>query len=160
MDNQLACAYKATLKTTALMDQFEQRDAHGGPVYQSLLLKDCFFVQRLERYAVSLRIERWDWREPFLNDFMTFTKLKRTVAGRCFTAGQQDAPAVVQQIFMREWAEQPLIFSCGVLLHAQHSANRSGFGSSACAGQKRYGEAVPYLITSAFLRKGGAESCR
>lgn len=154
MDNQLICVYQPTLKTTALMDQFEQRDAQGEPVFRSLLLTDCFFVRRAERYTVSLRIERWDWRAPFLNDFMTFTKLKRAVAGRCFTEGrQQDAPAVVQQIFLCEWTKPPLIFSSGVLLHAQHSANRSGFGRSVCAGQKRYGEATPYLITGATLRK-------
>lgn len=156
MDNQLICAYSAQLRTSFLMDRFEQRDAEGLPIYRALLLTDCFFVQRQERYAVSLQIERWAWRKHFVNDFMTFSRFKKDVAGKCFTAGSLEMPAVVQQIFLQDnWLSGLLIFPDAVVLHAQCSANRMGVGSSVYAGARRYGETTQYLITGAALHGDG-----
>lgn len=155
MGNQLIRAYSVRLKTTLLMDCFEQLDDSGQPLYQTLLLTDCFFVCRQGAcYGVSLWIERWDWRGRFQNDFMTFSRLKQNIAGRCFALCGRESPAVLQQIFLQEdWAAGHICFSRAVLLHAQCSANRAGFGSRACSDTRRYGETAQYLITGAVLHR-------
>lgn len=162
MDNHLACACSTRLKTTLLMDRFERRDENGQPLYRELHLTDCFCVCRQGGcYAVSLWIERWDWRGRFQNDFMTFSRFKQNIAGRCFSVCGKGLPAVIQQIFLqKDWEVGRFLFPDAVLLHAQRSADRAGFGSSIRTGIKRYGETGQYLITGATLRRVSCEGRR
>ena len=93
MDNHLACACSTRLKTTLLMDRFERRDENGQPLYRELHLTDCFCVCRQGGcYAVSLWIERWDWRGRFQNDFMTFSRFKQNIAGDAFPCVERVCP--------------------------------------------------------------------
>lgn len=162
MDNHLACACSTRLKTTLLMDRFERRDENGQPLYRELHLTDCFCVCRQGGcYAVSLWIERWDWRGRFQNDFMTFSRFKQNIAGRCFSVCGKGWPAVIQQIFLqKDWEVGRFLFPDAVLLHAQRSADRAGFGSSIRTGIKRYGETGQYLITGVTLRRVSCEGRR
>ena len=68
---------------------------------------------------------------------------------------------MIQQIFLqKDWEVGRFLFPDAVLLHAQRSADRAGFGSSIRTGIKRYGETGQYLITGATLRRVSCEGRR
>ena len=65
---------------------------------------------------------------------------------------------MIQQIFLqKDWEAGRFFFPDAVLLHAQRSADRAGFGSGIRTGIKRYGETGQYLITGATLRRVSCE---
>jgi len=152
---QLLVDYSKNMRTISLLDEFEQRKANGDIIYQSILIGNCFTVQKSTEYSVSLILARWDWRKNFINDFMTFTRFKKLAAGKCFTAASSDTPAVVQQVLNGQLTNNKSAFPLAVLLHAQNSGNRRGYGNSSSCPGTRYGETNTYMFTGAILKAKG-----
>ena len=136
-----------------MLDAFDRRDEKGILLYDRLVLSRCFFVGQADCFTVSLILRRWNFKEPFSNDLMTFTRFRKTVAGRYFSYEDKGAPEIVRQVLALPMAEGALPLSCPVLLHAQNSGNRMGYGGPYGA-STRYGETTAYVFTDRILKRG------
>ncbi len=144
----------------ALMDAFERRGADMSPRYDALVLRDVFrMTWQLEPVDVDLVIHRRPYDMPWFREGLTFTQLRRRYAGRLRSLDGGSGDALLSRIeaTLREsngydaagrWerAIEPLV------LRAQNSGNRTGFGRGT-----RYGETTPYIIDGAVLRRSGID---
>jgi len=149
----LTIPYNTKLRSIDLMDSLERCNQAGEKEFNCILLTDCFWIKKDFEYAVSLIIEKWDWREPFINDFMTFSRFKKNVAAKHFDNSNDKVPAVVSQVLDVPSVDVKFPFSRVVLLHAQNSGNRVGFGSNSFCQGMRYGETSTYMFTGAILTR-------
>lgn len=147
------CRCTRQMHTVALMDTWERRLPTGEKQYEILRLMNCLTLYTAHGvYAVDVIVRRWDGRTEFCNDRMTFSRLKRQVAGRGFHAPYTQAPALVRQAAQACTGPGRRPLPCAVLLHAQHSGNRVGH-QTALRGT-RYGETSIYMCTEAvYTRK-------
>ena len=140
----------ASSKTTSIIDSFESCDEKGKKIYDNVYIHECFYVV-LEGavYSVSLKLERKGDEEDFENDLMTFSRLKKQLLGKTFSSFFEESPYILREIFsVKEMESQFLKLEKPVLLHAQSTADRTGFFYG-----KRFGQTNSYMITEVFLEK-------
>lgn len=142
-------------RSVDLMDQFEQRNEAMEPVYTSMLLKSvCAVLLKEKRYQIDFIIKRKPYEMPWGGTGITFTKLRKEIAGHTFTLNTSDAIEPIDQMLkqlnqnsnLREIRLEP------VILKAQTSWNRSGYGPGSRGGHL-YGETSPYVIEVLLLRE-------
>ena len=148
MSARLTCQLTPASRTTALIDAFERRDESGAPLYASLLRENCFAIRGNALLSISLILERWDWRDRFINERMTFTRVKKEIAFRTFSASGP-VPTLVGLVMNAQEMDGVYFFSRPYLLHAQASVNRTGLAGRPGA---RYGETIPYMFTGAHVK--------
>lgn len=137
--------WKSSLRTTALIDALCTRSDSGEPLYSELLLKNCFSIGTDSKFSVSLLLCRFDWRENFINDFMTFSRFRK-LTGHCYEDGENH-PAIIQQVLLLDRSEGLREFERAVLLHAQDS----GRCKMSCG--TKFGQTGTYMFTSAVFER-------
>lgn len=142
---RLEIVWSGSLRTTALTDALCTRTDGGRSLYSELLLKDCFSIGSEHKFSVSLLMSRFDWRESFINDFMTFSRFRK-LTGRCYNENGC-YPAIIQQVLLLDRREGSHELKDVVLLHAQNSSQRKATGGA------RYGQTDTYMFTNAVFER-------
>lgn len=137
--------WKRSLRTTELIDALCTRTESGEPLCTELLLKNCLAVGNEDVFSVSLLLRRFDWREDFINDFMTFSRF-RSLTMRSYDSGG-NYPALISQILKLDRREGWHEFDRAVLLHAQDS------GRCRTSGSRKFGQTCTYMFTGAVLER-------
>ena len=150
----LIVQYDTKIHSIDLMDSFERCNEQQEHLYNKLFLQD-FFAVLIDRviYQVDIFITRKPYEMPWCNMGITFTKLRKQVAGRTFTLTDIDVidPVFQMLAILRENKHLRDIVIDPLILKAQSSWNRIGYGSSYHGKQLSrpgtlYGETTPYLI--------------
>lgn len=157
----LTVQYRSKLRSIDLMDSFERCNGQQEPLYNKLLLQDVFTVLIDEiSYQADILIARKPYEMPWCNIGITFTTLRKQIAYHTFTLTDTDLIDPVLQTLnvLRQDKRLRDIPIDPVILKAQNSRNRSGYGSSFRGRQLSrpgtlYGETTPYLIQRICLHE-------
>jgi hypothetical protein len=154
--------YSAKLRSIELVDSFERCNAEHEPLFNKLLMQNVFTVL-LDgiSYQADMLVVRKPYEMPWCNMGITSTTLRKQVASRTYTLFNMDAIDPVSQTLtilrvdkqLRDFTLKPVI-----LIKAQNSRNRTGYGSSFRGRQLSrpgtlYGEITPYLIQQIHLHQ-------
>jgi hypothetical protein len=151
--------YNSKLKTISVMDEFEKRSDMGDHIYDSLILRNVFKIIIDDNiYSVSLIIAKKSPETECDDEKLTFTQLKREVAGKTYGTGSP-VPMIAVRVLSALRNQNPaeyIIFQRPVLFHAQTSFDRTGYGSVQCGHilirqGTLYGATTSYVITGVKL---------
>lgn len=157
----LTVRYNAKLRSIDLMDSFERCNEQQKPLYNKLLLQDVFTIL-IDGifYQADILIARKPYEIPWCNMGITFTTLRKQVASHTFTLADLDAIDPVSQALEILRLDKQIhdIMLNPVILKAQNSRNRAGYGSSFHGRQLSrpgtlYGETTLYLIQKIHLHE-------
>ncbi|MET0017792.1 hypothetical protein [Oscillibacter sp.] len=157
----LIVRYSAKLRSIDLMDSFERCNEQQEPLYNKLLLQDIFTILIDGTfYRADILITRKPYEMPWCNIGITFTTLRKQVAYHTFTLDDMDEIDPVSQTLAMLRLDKQIreITLNPVILKAQNSRNRNGYGSSFHGRQLSrpgtlYGETTPYLIQKIYLHE-------
>lgn len=153
--------YSAKLRSIDLMDSFERRNEQQEPLYNKLLLQDIFTILIDDiSYKADILIARKPFEMPWYNMGITFTALRKQGSSRTFMLTDTDSIEPVSQTLAALRLNKQIrdITLNPVILKAQNSMNRTGYGSSFHGRQLSrpgtlYGETTPYLMQNIYLHK-------